>query len=76
MRILAAEQICANILHIVVREAVEVLQVSRFAVVDCIQDKLVQVKGPAAAHWILILGIVRDPHHLPVQRGPVQRESN
>jgi hypothetical protein len=74
MRILAAEQICANILHIVVREAVVVLQVSRFAVVDGVQDKLVQVKGPAVAHWILILGIVRNPV-LPVQRGPVQRES-
>jgi hypothetical protein len=74
MRILAAEQICANILHIVVREAVVVLQV--FAVVvDGVQDKLVQVKGPAADDWILILGIIRNPHHLPVQRGPVQRES-
>jgi hypothetical protein len=73
MRILAAEQICANILHIVVREAVVVLQV--FAVVvDGVQDKLVQVKGLAAAHWILILGIVRNPL-LHFQRGPVQRES-
>jgi hypothetical protein len=74
MRILAAEQICANILHIVVREAVVVLQVSRFAVVDSVQDKLVQVKRPAAAHWILILGIVHN-RLLPVYRGPVQRES-
>jgi hypothetical protein len=74
MRILAAEQICTNILHIVGREAVEILQVSRFAVVDSVQDKLVQVKRPAAAHWILILGIVRNPL-LPLQRGPVQRES-
>jgi hypothetical protein len=74
MRILAAEQICANILHIVVREAVVVLQVSRFAVVDSVQDKLVQVKGLAAADLILILRIVRNLH-LPVQWGPVQRES-